>query len=324
MNKTLTLILIPLLISCSELDITTNTIKDTIIPNEVTTKPKLYFCPTNNCSHHLTQLIGSAKESVHCAFFDLDLKEIINKLDKKNKQIDVKLVLDSDNPIDKLNPTYDNRSAYMHNKFCIIDKKTISTGSFNPTERGTSKNNNNLIIIQSRYLAQNYENEFKELWNGAFGKGTPTKQPVVFINNKKIESYFCPEDSCSDKIMQTINKAKESIYFMTFSFTHEAIADAILFKDIEIKGIFEKSQAGSKYSQYHRMNDFGLDVIKDSNSYNMHHKCIIIDEKIVITGSFNPSKNAEKRNDENILIIHDEEIAKRYLEEFNYLWGIEE
>ena len=51
----------------------------------------------------------------------------------------------------------------------------------------------------------------------------------------------------------------------------------------------------------------------------MHHKVFIIDNRTVITGSFNPTKNGDTRNDENILIIHDEKIAGKYLEEFNEL-----
>ena len=90
-------------------------------------------------------------------------------------------------------------------------------------------------------------------------------------------------------------------------------------KDIEIKGIFEKSQGGSKYSQFKRLEDFGMDVIKDSNPYNMHHKVFIIDNRTVITGSFNPTKNGDLRNDENMLIIHDERIAGLFVEEFNHL-----
>ena len=71
-------------------------------------------------------------------------------------------------------------------------------------------------------------------------------------------------------------------------------------KNIKIKGIFETTQAGSKYSQYKRLKDFGLDVIKDKNKANMHHKVFIIDNEIVITGSFNPSESGNKRNDENV------------------------
>jgi phosphatidylserine/phosphatidylglycerophosphate/cardiolipin synthase-like enzyme len=110
---------------------------------------------------------------------------------------------------------------------------------------------------------------------------------------------------------------------MTFSFTDEDIADAILFKNVDIKGIFETTQAGSKYSQYQRLKDFGLDVKKDKNKRNMHHKAFIIDRKIVLTGSFNPTGSGNFRNDENIIIIHNKAIADKFLGEFNIVWNLE-
>ena len=44
----------------------------------------------------------------------------------------------------------------------------------------------------------------------------------------------------------------------------------------------------------------------------MHHKVFIIDNKTVITGSYNPTKNGNENNDENILIIYSEELAGEY------------
>ena len=55
------------------------------------------------------------------------------------------------------------------------------------------------------------------------------------------------------------------------------------------------------------------------NSGKMHHKVIIIDESIVITGSYNFSRNAEEKNDENVLVIYSPRLAKEYLIEFSRL-----
>ena len=52
----------------------------------------------------------------------------------------------------------------------------------------------------------------------------------------------------------------------------------------------------------------------------MHHKVFIIDNETVVTGSMNPTGNGNSKNDENILIIHDSEIAKQYAEEFWRIW----
>ncbi len=320
-NKTAILFILILLVGCSETEITSKAIEK--IPSETNKETEVYFCPKDNCENILINVINSSSKSLHCAFFDIDLKDLIKLIGKKSHSIDVKLVVDNENygAIKGPGVKQDTSSQYSHNKFCIIDNKIITTGSMNPTENGAYKNNNNLLIIYSKYLAKNYADEFKELRNNEFGKGDTVKYPLIYLNNKEIENYFCPEDGCADKIIKEINNAQKSIYFMTFSFTNEAIADAILFNDrADIKGLFEKRGATSQYSQYPRLRDFGLDIRLDNNSYTMHHKVFIIDNRTVITGSMNPTGTGDTKNDENILIIHDKDIAEKYIEEFERLY----
>ena len=288
-------------------------------------KPEAYFCPKDNCVNILAGIIRNANGSAFCAFYDLELKSVIGALVNKSWDIEVNVVIDGDNANNLVkgeNVRYDNKMQLMHNKFCIIDNKIVITGSFNPTNNDNYNNNNNMLIIQSGTLAANYKAEFDELWGGNFGNGKKTKNQVVYINNRKFENYFCPEDDCADRVISTIKHAKSSIQFMTFSFTHEGIADALLSKsDVKIRGIFDSGQSSNKYSQLKRLKEFGMDVKKDSGKYKLHHKVFIIDNQTVITGSFNPTENGNKNNDENLLIIHDKVIASMYLDEFDSLWG---
>jgi phosphatidylserine/phosphatidylglycerophosphate/cardiolipin synthase-like enzyme len=53
----------------------------------------------------------------------------------------------------------------------------------------------------------------------------------------------------------------------------------------------------------------------------MHHKVFIIDEKIVITGSFNFSAGADESNDENVVIIEDPALAKAFMAEFQRVYS---
>ena len=120
--------------------------------------------------------------------------------------------------------------------------------------------------------------------------------------------------------------ANESVYFMTFSFTHGGIATDLAYQfnnGIDVKGIYDNTQAGSKYSTYKLLEHQGVPVIRDKNPKAMHHKVFIIDNKTVVTGSANPSKSGFGKNDENILIIHDPTIAQKYMEEFWYVWGLD-
>lgn len=286
--------------------------------------PEIHFCPRDDCGKVFEMRINSANSSVYCAFYDIELKNIINALAKKSKAVDVRLVMDSSNFQSQIKGDgvrMDDDEQLMHNKFCVIDGKIVLTGSFNPTENDNYYNKNNVVVVYSKLLAGNYEDEFDELWNGNFGGGRSVANPVLYINGIKVENYFCPEDDCASHLIGQIKNAKTGVYFMSFSFTNEGIADALIMKGgLDIRGILDSTQSSGKFSQFKRLQEFGLKVRKDADKHKMHHKVFIIDNQTVATGSFNPTLSADTKNDENLLIIHDKKVADEFLKEFDDLW----
>jgi len=296
-------------------------------------KIQAYFCPKDNCEEIMANVINNSEKSVHCAFWDLDLEDLINTIAKKSHSADIKIVIDNRNYDDQIKGDaikVAKSSRYMHNKFCIIDNDKVITGSMNPTERGSKFNNNNLVIINSKYIAKNYEDEFDELWNGVYASGDNVKYNKINTNIGIVENYFCPED-CTfkdgggiNKIIDLVNNAEKSVKVASFSFTHEDLGDELLKADIkglDVKVLVERTQRNGQNSQYTRLRDFGVDIKVDGNKYNMHHKFVIIDDKIVIFGSPNFSLSGNNRNDENMLIIYNENLALRFVKEFDRLFG---
>ena len=287
---------------------------------------EVYFCPEENCEGVFLAEIDSAKKTLNCALFDIGLASIQQKLLEKNddQSVTVQVVTDNDY-VKKFNHPFvkPDKWGLMHNKFCVIDGTKLVTGSMNPTENGVNKNNNNLLVIKSKLLADNYDKEFWEMWAGTFKKGKQVVNPIVALDNGvSVKNYFCPEDDCARRIKIELEKAENSINFMTFSFTHTAIANSILLKHkegVKIKGVMEARQI-SKYSKYDVLSYQVSDIFRDKNKNNMHHKVFIIDEKVVITGSMNPTQGGDKRNDENLLIIYDEDIAEEYTKEFERIY----
>ncbi len=285
---------------------------------------ELYFCPREDCEQILYDKLEEHND-IKCAFFDLDLEKIVDILVMKNASV----LIDEEDYHNNEHLYTDNfikitSSGLMHHKFCILDQEIVIMGSMNPTFRGTYKNNNNLFVIESKYLSQNYLNEFYHImsYEGKYRTDEQEKTyPVINHNNFIIKNYFCPSDKCEEKVIEELKKAKHSIYFMTFSFTSDAIGDYLINKkdELTIKGIFEKTQAGGKYSEYHKMKNADMDVILDANKANMHHKVFIIDNTTAIFGSYNPTKNGNERNDENILIISNENTTSEFLSEFGFL-----
>jgi phosphatidylserine/phosphatidylglycerophosphate/cardiolipin synthase-like enzyme len=110
---------------------------------------------------------------------------------------------------------------------------------------------------------------------------------------------------------------------MAFIFTSDWIADAMLERaedGVVVQGVIESRNAEREYSEYDHLRRGVHDVLVDGNPYIMHHKVIIIDDETVILGSFNFTVSADESNDENLLIIHDPEVAALFVAEFGRVY----
>jgi len=280
-----------------------------------------YFCPQDGCMDVFIQNIEGSSE-VKCAFYDLELPELIAALKLKNASLVIDYASYSQNKglLEDLDIIVGWKYIQMHNKFCVLDDGVI-TGSFNPTERGNEKNNNNVLVIRNEKIRKAYLAEFEEMRSGVFAGGSKGKQSACG-NGSCVSVYFCPEDCEPEIIADVIDDAQQSVYFMTFSFTDMQIAEALVKaheRGLDIAGVMESSQAGS-YSVYDYLMENKINILKDKNPYNMHHKVFIIDD-IVVTGSTNPTGNGFGNNDENLVVVRDYGVYMRYLEEFENVYG---
>lgn len=285
----------------------------------------------------LTSAIEVARLSVDAAIYDLNLWSLRDALIRAFRRgVAVRLVVESDN-LDEpeirdlvsagIPILGDRREGLMHNKFVIIDRSEVWTGSMNFTTSDAYLNDNNLLQVRSVRIAENFLIEFDEMFqNDLFGPDirAATPHPRMIIEGVPVEVYFSPDDKVAEHLLDLLRAAQRSIYFMAFSFTADGLADAILEraqKGVVVAGVMEEAQVKSNTgSDYDRFLQAGLDVRLDSNPRNMHHKVILIDGKTVITGSYNFSNRAEKDNDENVVVIHDPAIADQFMVEFERLY----
>jgi len=91
---------------------------------------------------------------------------------------------------------------------------------------------------------------------------------------------------------------------------------------VTVAGVMEDEQVNSNAgTEFDPFKQAGLDVYRDGNSGQMHHKVMIIDESIVIFGSYNFTNSAETRNDENLLVIYNKGIATQFIAEFQRVYA---
>lgn len=286
----------------------------------------------------LASAIRRARKSVDVAVYAFDLwsaREAL--LDAHRRGLGVRLVVDGDHLVGEeiqalaeagIAIRGDGREGLMHDKFALIDRFEVWTGSMNFTWRDANESENNLVRIRSARLAENYLAEFEEMFEGGrFGPASPanTPYPVFALDGSRLETYFSPEDGTAARLVQIIRQAQESVCFLAYSFTSAEIAEALLERaraGLQVTGVFDEQQARSNAgAQFERLLEAGLPVRLDGNPGSMHHKVLVIDERIVVTGSYNFSESAEERNDENTLIIHDSAIAALYQAEFERVFA---
>lgn len=286
----------------------------------------------------LAAAIDKARLSVDMAAYSLNLWSIRDALiHAYQRGVVVRMVMESDNmdvrEVQQIRDAGipiigDQREGLMHDKFVVIDRSEVWTGSMNYTTNGAYEDNNDLVRIRSAKVADDYTTEFNEMFvENLFGPdvSAETANPKLTIDGTPLEIYFSPDDGVAANILSLLQVAQESIYFMAYSFTANDLGEAIRQRaagGVLVAGVMDSDQINSNQgSEYDAFMRAGLDVRRDGSTGLMHDKVIIIDRKVVITGSYNFTASAEDNNDENVVIIHNPDIAAQYLEEFRKVYS---
>lgn len=300
--------------------------------------------PAGSIEEKLLGYINRAQTSIHIASFEFNLPRVADALiAAKTRGVDVRWVTDDENGLGiDAQPNRGQftrlmaggievkddagRSALMHNKFWIFDRQILWTGSTNITVNGIYKQNNNVIVLHSPEIAFIYEREWEELWNAQLGPRAPStmNNQWAILNGTPVQVIFSPEDGAVSNLIAIVNDAQTSIRFLAFSFTDYPLAQAMIDRaaaGVDVQGVFETFGSNSPRSELRTFWCAGVPVRQDGNGSFLHHKIVVVDDSIVITGSLNFSSSADEENEENVIIMDNPEIAALYLQEFQKLWG---
>ena len=138
------------------------------------------------------------------------------------------------------------------------------------------------------------------------------------------ECYFFPNASNEEKVVSMLRTCKKKLDIAIFSLTLDSIAEAILEafqRGVKVRMIADDECAKNKGSNVKLIASVGVPCKTDNAVYHMHHKFAVLDESVVIMGSFNWTGQAVKYNQENIFFYEDKNIASQYSQEFERLWN---
>ena len=215
----------------------------------------------------------------------------------------------------KIDVKVDYNTSIFHQKFIVRDRESLLTGSTNFTPTGTHANLNHIIVIHDRKVAKIYEREFREIQQGHFGKLNEGHDPApsdVIVSDVPVRILFAPDHNPEMEIMKQMMKARKRIDFAIFTFSKSSGIDDTMLRLLDagmpITGVFDAAQGRNDWAAIEPLKRKGAKlsgVSKGRGVGKLHHKLMVLDEEVVIGGSFNYTGPANRLNDENIFVLGD-------------------
>ena len=131
-----------------------------------------------------------------------------------------------------------------------------------------------------------------------------------------VQVYFSPKGGATEAVVGVLQQATNSVLVQAYSFTSAPIAKTLVDahrRGVKVQVILDRSQRTEKYSEADFLKNNGIPTLIDAQHTIAHNKIMILDERVVVTGSFNFTKAAEEHNAENLLVINDPALAGKYI-----------
>lgn len=203
--------------------------------------------------------------------------------------------------------------------FSRLEKKSIRSlvAEFKPSDHDLNVLRSKVFdMANARINAENYS--FIMQW-----VESACKALVINIKEEDDEVYFSPGKSCRAAILNQIQSASNTLDICVFTISDDFIADALVYahkRHLKVRIITDNDKSEDKGSDIERFHKEGLAVKIDDTKHHMHHKFMVVDGKLAITGSYNWTRSAAKYNHENLLLTRDQAVVKAFRKEFADLW----
>lgn len=158
-----------------------------------------------------------------------------------------------------------------------------------------------------------------------FTQKQPSTIPESILTPGAAKVCFTPGRACQQLILNQLASAKKSIQIQAYSFTDREITKVLVKKKregVDVQVILDKSNKKDPQGQVNFLKKNNIPVRIDSPPGIAHNKIILIDHETLITGSYNFSVSAYKRNAENVLVLKDKDLVYQYIQNWQHRWSL--
>jgi len=224
----------------------------------------------------------------------------------------------------------DLNPAIFHQKFVVRDHgkpgAAVLTGSANFTLTDTGKNQetgagrsgnnlNHVVVLHGKQAADQYHVEFDRMRGGTFGDLHERHEPKpdeFRLGGIRVKPLFAPRHGPEMEIMKQMLKARSRIDFAMFTFAKSSGIDDTMARlvspDLPIRGVLDRGQGAQVWAATEPLKTAGVQLWENkpgTGVRKVHHKLMVIDQRLTIIGSFNFTGPATTLNDENIVVLGD-------------------
>jgi phosphatidylserine/phosphatidylglycerophosphate/cardiolipin synthase-like enzyme len=216
----------------------------------------------------------------------------------------------------------------FHQKFVVRDPGTATaavltgstnftrtdTGTNSPDGTGVAGNNlNHVVVLHGKKIADEYLAEFERLRSGTFGElheRHESRPKEISIGTVRIKPLFAPRHGPEMEIMKQMLKAQHSVEFAMFTFAQSSGIDDAMIRLVSpaqrFRGVLDRGQGAQKWAATTSLKAAGVELFQNkagTGVRKVHHKLMVVDDRLIILGSFNYTAPANTLNDENIVVI---------------------
>ena len=141
------------------------------------------------------------------------------------------------------------------------------------------------------------------------------------------EAVFARTHSIAEVIEDLLSTTSRSIDAALHRFNSQRLAKALVEahqRGVQIRLMTDRSKFGESAATQRLLSSSGFSVRvgagREGNDSKMHHKFVVLDARLVITGSYNWTFASEERNHENVVLLRDPLVVETYIREFEALW----
>jgi phosphatidylserine/phosphatidylglycerophosphate/cardiolipin synthase-like enzyme len=250
---------------------------------------------------------------------------------------------------------YFGRSVKMHHKYAVIDSDNklhrVITGSANWSLNSYRNYNENILFAEDEAeLTYQMQREFNRLWDASkeFGVAAGFTHPklvphdvpgleVYFNSARRLEPESPEVSNLTSQIVRLISESQKEVLVASTRVRLEPVLEAIAQaakRGVKVKIVLSQDdyrdldqRAKWLFSSENievRVKFYNLRPAQYM-AFQMHNKFMIVDRKILITGSFNWSASSENNHIENLMEFQGpaaRDVLPSYLEEFKMIWDL--